>query len=120
MKTFRIVFSALLLTAFVTASFASTPDSATAAKDLRREISKMIEAPNLEQLGMKETFVFINFKVNENNEIIVLNVLGVTDEICEQVKESINHRKVEGLGRDKAQEYNLRVNFVAEGALAKR
>ena len=120
MKTFRIVFSALLLTAFATASFASTPDSVTARKDLRREISRMLDAPDLDQLGLEETFVFINFKVDENNEIIVLNVLGVTDEICEQVKESINHRKVDGLGLDSNQEYNLRVNFVAESAIAKR
>lgn len=120
MKTIRIVFSTILLTAFVSASIASTPDSTSATEDLRREISRMIEAPDLIQLGMEETFVFINFKVDENNEIIVLNVLGVTDEICEQVKASIDHHKVEGLGLDKDQEYNLRVNFVAEGAYAKR
>lgn len=120
MKTIRIVLSALLLTAFATASFAYNPDSASARKDLRREISRMIEAPDLNKMGVAETFVFINFRVNENNEIIVLNVLGVTDDICEQVKASINNRKVEGLGLDKAQEYNLRVNFVAEGALTKR
>lgn len=120
MKTFRIVLSAILLTAFATASFASNPDSASAAKELRREISRMIESPDLNQLGVEETFVFINFKVNENNEIIVLNVLGMTDEICELVKESIDHHKVAGLGLKADQEYNLRVNFVAEGAYAKQ
>ncbi len=120
MKTFRIVFSAILLTTMVTYSFAAAPDSITDAKNLRREVSRMIDAPDLNKMGVEETFVFVNFKVTENNEIIVLNVLGASDELCQTVKESLNHRKVSSVTADTEQEYNLRVNFVAEEARGKR
>lgn len=120
MKIFCIVFFVFLFIVFVIVFFVFVFDSVIVVKDLCCEIFKMIEVLNLEQLGMKEIFVFINFKVNENNEIIVFNVFGVIDEICEQVKESINYCKVEGFGLDKVQEYNLWVNFVVEGVFVNR
>ncbi|MCO6477106.1 MAG: hypothetical protein J5I94_10825 [Phaeodactylibacter sp.] len=115
MKTFRISF--VLAFCFMATSFAfSAPADVSPNSELRKEVAKLIKAPELSKKGIAETHAFINFMVNEDNEIVVLNVVSDNDYIKEYVKESLNRKKVEADGLETFTEYNIRIAFRSEKA----
>ena len=112
MKTFRISLI-LALSLFVSAqSFAAPIDDNS--KNLRKEIAKMIEAPDLSSFDLSETYVFINFTVNDNNEIVVQNIKADNEEIRLFVYNNLNKRKVNAEGLSTDTNYNLKVAFRKE------
>ena len=113
MKTFR--FSFVLALCFFAGNFAFanlavvTPNS-----ELRKEVVKLIKTPELSKKGIVETHAFINFTVNEDNEIIVLHVVSDSEFIREYVMQSLNKRKINAAGLEAHTEYNIKVAFRSE------
>jgi hypothetical protein len=114
MKAFRFSLIIALCLFVGTQSFATSIIDSN--KDLRREVSKMIDTPDLEAYGLTETMVFVNFTINENNEIIVLDVVSENDDIRETVFNSLNLRKVNTSGLEPEVNYTVKVAFRAEQA----
>ncbi len=117
MKTFRISF--VLAFCILATSYAfSAPVSADVSpnSELRKEVAKLIKTPELSKKGIAETHAFINFMVNEDNEIVILNVVSDNDYIKEFVRESLNRKKVEADGLETFTEYNIKIAFRSEKA----
>ena len=113
MKTFRISF--VLSFCFLAASFAfAAPVDAKPNSELRKEVAKLIKAPELSKKGISESYAFINFMVNENKEIVVLNVVSDSDYIKEHIKKSLEHQRVDAKGLDAFTEYNIKIAFRSE------
>jgi len=117
MKNFR--FSFVLAVCFLISSSAfSAPFGVDGSpnSELRKEVVKLIQAPELSKEGIAETFAFINFTVNERNEIVVLNVVSDSDYIREYIKQRLNKQKVDATGLEAFTEYNVKVAFRSEMA----
>ena len=112
MKTFRISF--VLAICFFAASFAFASPTITTNSELRKEVVKLIKTPELGKKGIAETHAFINFTINENNEIVVLNVVSDSEYIREYIENALNKQKVGTKGLDTFTEYNIKVAFRSE------
>jgi len=113
MKTFR--FSFVLALCLFAGSFAfANPAAVTPNSELRKEVVKLIKTPELSKKGIVETHAFINFTVNEDNEIIVLHVVSDSEFIREYVMQSLNKQKVGAAGLEAYAEYNIKVAFRSE------
>ncbi|MCB0589213.1 MAG: hypothetical protein KDD06_28255 [Phaeodactylibacter sp.] len=113
MKTFRISF--VLAFCFFAASFVSAaPDTAVTHSELRKEVAKLIKTPELGKKGIAETYAFIHFTVNENNEIVLLDVVSDSEYIREYITEALNKQKVDAKGLEAFTEYNIRFEFRSE------
>lgn len=113
MKPFSICLFLAFSLCFSFQSFANTPDNLD-SRQLRRQVSRMIEAPELDELGISETYVFVNFEINENNEIVVLEVLADDERLSRHVFENLNKRKVNARGLEIEDTYNIKIAFRKE------
>jgi len=113
MKSFSICLFLAFSLCFSFQSFATTPDDSD-SRQLRRQVSRMIEAPELDHLGLSETYVFVNFEINENNEIVVLEVVADDERLSRHVFENLNNRKVNTRGLTAEDTYNLKIAFRTE------
>jgi hypothetical protein len=112
MKTFRISLI-VALSLFVSAqSFATNIDGNS--KNIRKEIAKMIDAPDLSTYDLSETYVLINFTINDDNEIVVQHITADNEEIRSFVFNNLNNRKVNVDGLQTDTSYNLKVSFRKE------
>ena len=115
MKTFRISF--ILALCFFAASFTyATPTYEAPNSELRKEVVKLIKTPELSKKGIAETHAFINFTINEDNEIVVLNIVSDNEYIIGYIKESLDNQKVEAKGLTAFTEYNIKFSFRSEKA----
>ncbi len=116
MKTFR--FSFVLVCCLFASSFAFAADSGglNPQTQLRKEVAKLIHTPELSKNGIAETQAFINFTINEDNEIVVLNVIADNEYIKDYVTRSLNKRKINADGLEAFTEYNIKVAFRSEKA----
>ncbi|MCG8330312.1 MAG: hypothetical protein MI974_21620 [Chitinophagales bacterium] len=114
MKTIRISLFVALCLFIGTQSFANTIDENT--RTLRKEVARMIDAPDMESYGVSETYVFVNFTISENNEIVVLEVVADNEDLSQFVFQSLNNRKLKASTEDMqaGTEYNLKIAFRAE------
>lgn len=113
MKTFRISF--VLALCFLAGGFAfADPAGFTPNSELRKEVAKLIKAPELSKQGIAETYAFIHFTVNENHEIIVLDVVSDSEYIKAYIGQSLNRQKVEAPGLQPYAGYNIKVAFRSE------
>ncbi|MCB0581181.1 MAG: hypothetical protein KDD10_17955 [Phaeodactylibacter sp.] len=113
MKTFRISFVLSFCLLAASFSFAS-PAEVSPNSELRKEVARLIHAPELSKKGIAETQAFINFTVNEDNQIVVLNVVSDNEYIKEYIRECLNNQKVDASGLQAFAEYNIRVAFRSE------
>ena len=113
MKTFRI--SIVLAFCLLATRFAfAAPAEVSPNSELRKEVARLIHAPELSKKGIAETYAFIHFTVNEDNEIVVLDVVSDSEYIREYIKQSLNNQKVGAEGLEAFTEYNMRVAFRSE------
>ena len=75
------------LSAKDTTNYASTPD-------VRSELVKLIQNPNLKQHGITEADVQIQFTIEENGMINILNVKTGNDYLAAFIKEKLNNKKL--------------------------
>ena len=118
MKTFRycfVLFACLLASTFTFATADDLP-GATVNSELRKEVAKLVEAPALSKNGVAEAMAFINFTVNENYEIVVLNVVSEHEFIKEYITKSLNRQQVKIEGLQPYTEYNIKFEFRSEKA----
>ncbi|MCB0572773.1 MAG: hypothetical protein KDC66_23555 [Phaeodactylibacter sp.] len=115
MKTFR--FFILSFVCLMAGSFAfATPPAVQSNTELRREVAKMIQAPELSKHGICEAQVYVCFTVDENNEIVVLDVVADNDYLKEYVAKSLNKQKIDTEGVEAYAKYGLKVAFRSEKA----
>ncbi|TXB67656.1 hypothetical protein [Phaeodactylibacter luteus] len=113
MKTFKFAFVLSLLALTAVSTWAKSPDSLTTTKELRKEVARLIDSPDLLSLGVQETFAFVHFEVSSSQEIIVKEVRAQTPEIAQQIRQNLHLHKVSS-DFTPGQCYNLKVSFVAE------
>jgi len=112
MKTAKISLALAFCLLCSAISFA-TPSDARKNQKLRKEVAKLIEAPKMQELGITTTHAFVNFSINEANEIVVLNVVAETEQIEQYVRKELNERKIRSVELEAGIEYNLRVTFLS-------
>jgi len=110
MKAISLVFS-IALSFFAFTSLAAAPNSGEDTQQLRRELARMIDAPQLEQLGMDHTLAFVSFTINEANEIEVEGVAAANDAIEAHIKQELNGRKIKLADLQHGQAYRLKITF---------
>jgi len=78
-----------------TTAFASNPiDIAT--KELRNEIVKLLDAPQIE-LTEEETLAQVRFIMNSKGEIVILSVVSNNDQVDTYIKRELNYKKIKNL-----------------------
>ena len=84
----NILFAALFTLSLGTANASTTPEATTAVNEIKTFIQKADLASTVDA----ETKVFVNFMVNDKNEIIVLS----TDktEMDSRIKSTLNYKKL--------------------------
>jgi len=116
MKTMRISLFLVLSLFISTQTFANTMPEDFNKQQLRRQVSRMIDAPKLSELGITKTYVFVNFEINKDNEIVVIEVVADDERLSRHVFESLNKRKVNTNGLTPDAAYNLKIAFQKENA----
>lgn len=110
MKAISFVFS-IALSLFAFSSLSATPNTGEATQQLRRELARMIDAPQLDQLGLDHTLAFVSFKINEANEIVVEGVAAADEAIEAHIKQELNGRKIKLSDLEHGQTYRLKITF---------
>lgn len=110
MKTFSFAFS-LVLFLFAATTATATPESGEDTQQLRREIARMIDAPQLEQIGLDETMAVVSFTINDDNEIVVQGVAAAKEEIVAHIKQELNGRALKYTDLEVGTLYSLKVQF---------
>ncbi len=113
MKTFKSAFYSLLVlaaTLFSTQVFAGdivVPQS----NQVRSALTKMIQNPNLKDNGISEAELFLQFKIDEKGEIILMNINTDSDYLVAFAKEKLHHQKIDLVDVPPNTVYNLKVKF---------
>ena len=110
MKAISFVFS-IALSLFAFSSLSAAPDTGEAIQQLRREVVRMIDAPQLDQLGMDHTLAFVSFTINEANEVVVRGVAAADEAIETHIKQELNGRTIKLSDLERGQTYRLKVTF---------
>jgi L-cysteine desulfidase len=114
MKTFRICLFAAFSLMLTVQSYASEKPESTVSKTLRNRVALMVDAPNMGALGIDETSVFVNFEINEKNEIKVIEVVSDDKHLSRHVFNSLNKQKVKIAGLPTDEAFNIKIVFRTE------
>ncbi len=113
MKTIKLGLIGILL---VSTSLLSTNSHAksivdTSAIELRNELIKMIQNPNLKQHGIAEAEIQLRFTISQKGEIELLTVNAENEYLVEFVRKKLDKQKIniENIRKDKV--YHLTVRF---------
>jgi hypothetical protein len=80
-------------------------------KTLRTEILNLVQDPQLEN-GYEET-VYVQFMVNKNNEVVVLNVETDDNYLNSFVKNRMNYKTINAQNIEHNELYNIEITFKA-------
>ncbi len=113
MKTFKSALYSLLVlaaTLFSTQAFAGNIVE-NKSIEVRSALSKMIQNPNLKDNGISEAELYLQFKIDEKGEIILMNINTDSDYLVAFAKEKLHHQKLDLVDVPPNSVYNLRVKF---------
>ena len=94
MKTFQILV-ALSLTLFVCTSSFANVNALSPTSQLKKEVTKLVQNPELSKNGIKEADVKITFMINRVNEIVVLKVDTQNPYLETFIKEKLDNQKLD-------------------------
>ena len=125
MKTFRILISTLSIAIFVSANLFATnigdeDKKAMAEKaratynELRSDINYFVQNPQLKQHNILQEDVMISFKVNEQNQIELINVDSKTPYLKNFVINRLERQQVRTENTVKGKTYNVKVSFISK------
>lgn len=125
MKTFRILISTLSIAIFVSANLFATnigdEDKKTMAEkaratynELRSDINYFVQNPQLKQHNILQEDVMISFKVNEQNQIELINVDSKTPYLKNFVINRLERQAVRTENTIKGKTYNVKVSFISK------
>lgn len=116
MKSVQISLRALILVCFVSAATllqAASPNTLT-NQAVRKEVTKMIQNPELSKNGITSGDVIVNFKINEDNKVELINVASQHSYLKNFVKEKLQNKEVAVENPSTSQEYNIKISFETE------
>ena len=115
MKTIRL-FVVLSFALFISSTLSAYPNDNPLGpnEDLRKEVVKLIQNPELSKNGIQKAEVVISFTVKENGKIELLKVSANNEYIEDFVKERLEDQKVTVDGVAPKANYNLKVSFESE------
>lgn len=99
MRTLNVILSTCLLVCsffFSTSIFANNGNEfdPVTYKNVRSEVVKYVQNPDLWEHNIEEAVVHIRFMINEKHELEVLNLKGDNEYIEDFVKERLHHQKL--------------------------
>ena len=116
MKTIQISLRAIALICFISTATllqAASPNVAT-NQMIRKEVTKMVQNPQLIKNGIQAGEVIINFTINDANELVLLDVASRHPYLEKFVKEKLDRQKVGIENLSTGEEYNIKISFQAE------
>ncbi|MCB9232830.1 MAG: hypothetical protein H6581_14255 [Bacteroidia bacterium] len=123
MKIFKTVLTASLITLLATASFAAngggkgtrevarTQATKEAKNDLFTQLKKEISYKDFATLANVEGKVYVNFAVNEDGSIEVINASGTTPALTSHVRNALNGAKVDARKSVTGKEFTTKFDF---------
>lgn len=116
MKTLKSgLFSLLVLFAmsFSNPALAGNIDDSPNATNnsLRNQLTKMVQNPNLQEHGLSEAELYLQFKVTEDGEILLLAVNTDSDYMLEFAKEKLHRKKIDLIDVPPNAVYTIRIKF---------
>lgn len=115
MKTIRLLAGAFILALLSMSSnaYANNGDDPETISNLRSDIVKLVDAPNLGENGINTAEVKLRFYVNADQEIVVVNTGTENNYLDSFLKNRLNYQKVKDKNL-KPGMYNLKITFKSE------
>ncbi|MFK7810459.1 MAG: hypothetical protein AB8F74_21820 [Saprospiraceae bacterium] len=113
MKTFKsVILSSLVIAATLFSTTASANNIVeTRNAQVRAELTKMIQNPDLKAHGISESELYIQFTVDESGEILLTAINTDSDYLVAFAKEKLHHQKLDLADIPPNSTFNLRVKF---------
>ena len=108
-----ILLSSLFILSSMFSLQASTVDGINPRtnNNLRSQVVKLIQNPNLLDHGITEAVIDIKFKIDDEGEIVLQELSSEYNYLIEFIKHKLHHQKIEITDQGKNQVYYLRINF---------
>lgn len=113
MKTFQKFFALAIALSFTATTFAANPAFGPTEK-LRKEVARLVSDAELSENGINTADVWINFTLDENNKIIVLDVDTENSYLENFVKEKLEDKTIRINRLVQNTEYNIKISFATE------
>jgi hypothetical protein len=113
MKSIRL-FSVLAFSILLGSVAFANDQSLAAAKELRKEVSKLVQDPELAKYGIEEAEVSVHFTIDEDNRLVVLNVASDIPYLEEFIKQRLDLKKISVAGLEAFVRYNVKISFESE------
>ena len=116
MKTIQISLRAIALVCFISTAtlLSAASPNALANQMVRKEVTKMIQNPELNKNGIKAGDVLVSFTINKENEVVLLDIASNHTYLKNFVKEKLHNQKVTTDNVGVGQEYNIKISFESE------
>lgn len=89
----KIIVLALVICFGINVGFADDSKKTPLNSELRSEIVKLLDAPEIDLLK-EETIAVIKFILNADGELVILSVTSDNDQVDNYVKSKLNYQKV--------------------------
>ena len=113
MKAFQLFFAFAIACLFTTNSFANISDFGPTDK-LRKEVALMVSDAKLSENGITTADVWINFTLNEKNQIVILDVDSESNYLESFVKERLESQEIRINSLVQNKEYNIKISFASQ------
>lgn len=111
----KLFLSFALFAAFSTAVFANTgAPSAADTKEVRKEVVRLIQTPELAKNGIKSADVFIKFTVEDDGTINVLKVKTDNEYLKNFITEQLDEQQLDVKSATATTDYNIKIAFQSE------
>ncbi|MCR9286731.1 MAG: hypothetical protein NXI23_04990 [Bacteroidetes bacterium] len=117
MRTIKLVAITLIMSVFSTVVFANNAPN-IAKKDskvyqqVRTEVTSFIQNPELKEHGITDEDVKVRFKVNNENEIELLNIKAESDYLKSFVQKKMENQNVQVEGIKSNEIYEITFAFI--------
>ena len=104
-----------LFAAFSTAVFAHTGTHGTAdTKEVRKEVIRLIQTPELAKNGIKSADVFLQFTLEDDGTINVLNVKTDNEYLKNFITQQLDEQQLDIKSTSATTDYNIKIAFQSE------
>ncbi len=111
----KVFLSFVLFAAFASSIFANPVSSKEVpTQDLRKEVFRLIQNPELSKHGIKAAEVFVQFEVDEKGQINVLEVKSESDYLKTFITKRLNRQTLNIDNVPDGVNYNIKVAFESE------
>lgn len=114
MKTFQLFFVFAIACLMTTTSFANNSSDFGPTDKLRKEVALMVSDAKLSENGIAAADVWINFTLDEENQIIILGVDSESEYLETFVKEKLEKQEIRINRLVQNQEYNIKISFASQ------